>query len=231
MESWADLFRLVNMRDQNYRINPYFREMRCLLVKQGGLELFVRCSKKFPNNSDLIESMMKCMEHVVHEEELRHQMMRTDIVQEVLVKVNSRDTHSCWLAINILATMMNDGAEMWQKTKTDFQVPLVKMDEIYDVWTISSLLIGFRRSTFQDMFKLVESNVPQLQHHALWSLAYFTRKENSKTSIFHPFSLTPIHIVLLSSITNQLYRRLFSRGFIFFQIYMGQLSFFNRCKR
>ena len=158
-------------------------------------------------------------------------MMRQDIVQEVLAKVNSRDTHSCWLAINILATMMNDGAEMWQKTKTDFQIPLLKIDEIYDVWSISSLPIGDRRSTFHNMFKLVVSNVPQLQHHALWSLAYFTRKENSKTSIFHPFKLTFICIVFLSSITKQLYRRPFSRGFISFQIYIGQLSFFNRCKR
>ena len=69
MESWVDLCHLVNMRDKYYVTNPYFREMRCLLVKQGGLALFVKCSKTFPNNSDLIESMMKCMEHVVHEEE------------------------------------------------------------------------------------------------------------------------------------------------------------------
>jgi hypothetical protein len=197
MESWVDLCDLVDMTDENYLPNPYFREMRCLLVKQGGLDLFVKCSKTFPNNSDLIESMMKCMEYVVHEEELRHQMMRQDIVQEVLDVVNSKDTYSCWLAINILATMMNDGAETWQKTKTDCKIPLLKIDEIYDVWTISSLPIGDRRSTFHDMFKLVVSNVPQLQHHALWSLAYFTRKENSKTSIFHPFSLTLICIVFL----------------------------------
>ena len=229
MESWADICVLVDMTDKYMLPNTYFREMRCLLVKQGGLDLFVKCSKTFPNNSDLIESMMRCMENVVHEEESRHEMMRQDIVQEVLAIVNSKDTHSCWLAINILATMMNDGADMWQKTKTDFQVPLAKMDEIYDIWTISSLFLGFRRSTFQDMSKLVESNVPQLQHHALWSLAYFTRKENSKTSIFHPFRLTIICIVFLSSITNQFYRRQFSRGLILFQIYMGQLSFFNRC--
>ena len=167
------------------------------MVKQGGLDLFVKCSKTFSNNSGLIEIMMKSMEHVVHEEELRHEMMRQDIVQEVLAVVNSKDTHGRWLAINILATMVNDGAEMWQKTKTEIQIPLLKIDEIYDAWTISSLLIGFRRSTFQDMFKLVESNVPQLQHHALWSLAYFTRKENSKTSIFHPFSLTLFSLTLI----------------------------------
>ena len=104
MESWVDLCDLVNMRDKYYFTNPYFREMRCLFVKQGGLDLLVKCSKTFPNNSDLIERMMFCMENVVQEEDSRHDMLRNDFVQQVLTLVNSNNGDNCWLAMNLAAT-------------------------------------------------------------------------------------------------------------------------------
>jgi hypothetical protein len=180
MESWKDLRSLVNMTGEYLLTQPYFREMRCLLVKQGGLDLFVKCSKTFPNNIDLIESMAGCMEFVVQEEELKNEMMRQDFVQQILTLVDPNNSHSCWLAMNLLGIMLNDGEEMWKKTKISFQDTIVKIDEIYNIWGISSVILPKYRPTFQDMFNLVQSNVPQLQRHALWSLAYFTRQGNSK---------------------------------------------------
>ena len=67
MESWVDLGTLVNKEDKYGLSNPYFREMRCLFVKQGGIDLFVKCMKTFHKNSDLVESMVGCMGHVVKE--------------------------------------------------------------------------------------------------------------------------------------------------------------------
>ena len=193
MESWVDLRRLVTKKGKSGLQNPYFREMRCLFVKQGGIDLFVKCMKTFHKNSDLVEFMVVCMGHVVQEKESRHEMMRQDFVQQVLTLVNTESSGSCWRAMNILTIMLNDRAEMWQKTKMDFQVTLVKIDDIYDVWDISSVMLGFRMSTFHEILKLVQSDIPQLQRHALWSLAHFTRQENSKTSI-STYRLTFIYI-------------------------------------
>jgi hypothetical protein len=123
--------------------------------------------------------MVECMGHVVREDDTRHEMMRQAFVQQVLTLVNSENSLSCWSAMNLLATMLNDGEEIWQKTNINFQVTAMKIDEIYNVWDSSSVTIGFAMSTFHEILILVQSDIPQLQRHALWTLANSTRQENN----------------------------------------------------
>ena len=155
---------------------------------------------KFENtgNPGIFETSEK-WRALVQEEESRHEMMRQDFVQQILILVNSEISLSCWRAMNLLATMMNDGEEMWQKTKINFQVTVVKIDEIYDIWDISSVILNNSMSTFYEILMLVQSDIPQLQRHALWTLANFTRQENSKTS-FSSYRLTFIVIHNISFI-------------------------------
>ena len=112
------------------------------------------------------------------------------------VKIGSKLVH---VVVECPLTMMNDGEDLWQKTKINFQVTVVKIDEIYDIWDISSVILNNSMSTFYEILMLVQSDIPQLQRHALWTLANFTRQENSKTS-FSSYRLTFIFIHNISFI-------------------------------
>ena len=157
--------------------------MRKLFLSGGGLNLFLKGMKKFPNNTTLIENMLGCLSEVVLDLNLRPKMMTHDFASQIVALCDTPDFTDISLnAIETLCHLLNDGPTSWKKTKTSFLDILTTINAIYGRWNPEDAITGLGTSDFDALFKFLESDIPEMQLHGLWTVACLTRQRNSKFS-------------------------------------------------
>ena len=179
VEAWQTLWEIV---DSSHNSSDC-KKMRKLFLNGGGLTLFLKCMKKFPNNATLIETMLGCLSEVVLEDNLRHKMMTQDFASQIIALSDTpayTDLSGC--AIETLCHMLNDGSTSWKKTKTGFSDTLTTVRAIFGRWKPEDAISTLGIDNFDNLFKFLESDIPEMQLHGLWSIALFTRQRNSKFS-------------------------------------------------
>ena len=174
VDAWQKLWELVGGNKDDHE------KIRKLLVNGGGVKLFVKCMEKFPGNTTLLYTMTGCFSEVIHDENLKPKMMTHDFAQQIIALADTPDfTELSANTIEILAHMLKNGKNSWRKTKMSFTDTLNKFDTIYARWNISNVKTNLGTSNFEAVFPFLSSDFPQLQLHGLWSIAYYTRQNNS----------------------------------------------------
>ena len=180
VEAWTTLWEIVGSSN-SFR----GKKMRKLFLDGGGLTLFLKCMKKFPNNATLIEIMLGCLSEVVLDPKQRPKMMTKDFASQIIALSDTPSfTDLSLCAIETLCHMLNDGPTSWKKTKTSFLDTLTTISAIYGRWKPEDAITSLGIDNFDDTFKFLESDIPEMQLHGLWSIALFTRQRNSKFSRF-----------------------------------------------
>ena len=174
VDAWKKLWGLVEGGNDDHE------KIRKLLVNGGGVKLFLKCMEKFPGNTTLLYTMTGCFSEVILDENLRPKMMNQDFAKHIITLADTQDftdVSSC--AIEVLCHMLKDGKASWRKTKLSFTDTLAKVDTSYARWDISNVKTSLGTSDFEQMFTFLKSDIPQVQLHGLWTIACFTRQNNS----------------------------------------------------
>ena len=172
IDAWKKLWILVGESKDDHE------KIRKLLVNGGGVKLFLKCMEKFPGNITLLYTMAGCFSEVILDENLRPKIMTQEFAQQIITLADTpdfTDLSSC--AIEVLCHMLKDGKNSWRKTKLSFADTLV--DTIYARWDISNVKTNLVTLNFESLFAFLRSDFPQLQLHGLWTIACFTRQNNS----------------------------------------------------
>ena len=157
--------------------------MRKLFLSGGGLNLFLKCMKKFPHNTTLVETMLGCLSEVVLDLNLRPKMMTRDFASQIIALCDTPDfTDISSNAMETLCHLLNDGPTSWKKTKTSYSDTLTTISSIYGRWKPDDAITRLGTTDFDALFKFLESDILEMQLHGLWSVALFTRQRNSKFS-------------------------------------------------
>ena len=175
VEAWEKLWVLVGEDNDDHE------KIRKLFVNGGGVKLFLKCMEKFPGNTALANEMTGCISNVMLDANLRTKMMTQEFAQQIIALADTPDfTDLSNIAIGILCQMLNDGKVSWRKTKLSFTDSLAKVETILDNWNISNVKTTLRTLNFESWFLFLASDFPQLQLNGLWTIACYTRKNNSK---------------------------------------------------
>ena len=176
IEAWTTLWELVDSSNSSRG-----EKMRRSFLNGGGLILFLKCMKKFPNNATLIEIMLGCLSEVVLDSKQRPKMMTKDFASQIIALSDTpgfTDISVC--AIETLCHMLNDGPTSWKKTQTNFLDTLTTISAIYGRWNPDDSITSLGIIDFDDVFKFLESDILEMQLHGLWSIALHTRQRNSE---------------------------------------------------
>ena len=147
------------------------------------MELFLKCARKFPENTGLNRVMVETFGIVATVKELRSDLqMSGKFIQTVLdLADSSACSNNSHTSLEILAQMVKDGQETWSITKPSYTATCQKMDGILKKWEISeNVKFTLMYDSFEPIFPLLEFT--QCQHFALWTLACVTRTVKSKYS-------------------------------------------------
>jgi hypothetical protein len=174
VEAWEKLWELVGEDNDDHE------KIRKLFVNGGGVKLFLKCMEKFPGNTTLANEMTGCISNVMLDANLRTKMMTQEFAQQIVALADTPDfTDLSSNAIDILCQMLNDGKVSWKKTKLSFTDSLAKVETILDNWNISNVKTTLRALNFDSWFLFLASDFPQLQLNGLWTIACFTRQNDS----------------------------------------------------
>ena len=90
-------------------------------LNAGGMSLFLKCKRRFPEKADLLRNMMGLLGNVAEVEELRPKLMTKEFVEEFDFLLDScRDgIEVSYNAAGVLAHMASDGPEAWTITHPD----------------------------------------------------------------------------------------------------------------
>ena len=145
--------------------------------------MFLKCMKKFPHNTTLVETMLGCLSEVVLDLNLRPKMMTRDFASQIIALCDTPDfTDISSNAMETLCHLLNDGPTSWKKTKTSYSDTLTTISSIYGRWKPDDAITRLGTTDFDALFKFLESDILEMQLHGLWSVALFTRQRNSKFS-------------------------------------------------
>ena len=174
VDAWQKLWELVGENKDDHE------KIRKLLVNGGGVKLFLKCMEKFPGNTALARNMTGCISNVTLDANLRTKMMTQEFAQQIIALADTPDfTDLSNHAIDILCQMLNDGKVSWRKTKLNFTDTLAKVETILDNWNISNVKSTLISISFESWFLFLKSDFPQLQLNGLWTIACYTRQNNS----------------------------------------------------
>jgi len=145
-------------------------------LNSGGMFLFLKCKRRFPEKADLLRNMMGLLGNVAEVPQLRSRLMTKEFVEEFDFLLDScRDgIEVSYNAAGVLAHMASDGPEAWTIQHPDREHVLARMDRAINRWNIkSNRNINYR--SFAPIIKLAGvSHTPQCQMWAIWALANLT---------------------------------------------------------
>ena len=186
-DAWTILW---NLTDSNYENCKVF-------LLNGGLDAFLHSKNRLDSQKNVI--LMKCIlgpimnlsEFKDYRGELRKKI---GFVQE-LVSVIEDDFEISYMAIGIIANLALDGPDVWNLEEFDFvnlkEKILVKMY----TWSLESKL-GINCSSFESILRLLKlCHEPYSQYWAMWTLAYFAKKEGKYKNMW--LDLYSIQCILL----------------------------------
>jgi len=145
-------------------------------LNAGGMLLFLKCKRRFPEKADLLRNMMGLLGNVAEVEELRPKLMTKEFVEEFDFLLDScRDgIEVSYNAAGVLAHMASDGPGAWTITHPDREHLLFRMGKAIRRWNIkSNRNINYR--SFAPIIKLAGvGHTPECQMWSVWALANLT---------------------------------------------------------
>lgn len=146
----------------------------------GGMTLFLECLRIFTDKPELLRNMMGLLGNVAEVRELRPRLMRDEylLVFSELLDSESDGIEVSYNAAGILAHILSDGAESWDKASIQAvsrAEVLVRMRRAIDRWAlITKRNINYR--SFEPILRLLHcEHTPEAQHWAVWALANLTQ--------------------------------------------------------
>ena len=109
-------------------------------LNSGGMFLFLKCKRRFPERADLLRNMMGLLGNVAEVPALRPKLMTKEFVEEFDFLLDScRDgIEVSYNAAGVLAHMASDGPEAWTIQHPDREHVLTRMYRAINRWNIKS---------------------------------------------------------------------------------------------
>ena len=148
-----------------------------LLTNGGVIDLFLKCRKKFPTNTGLLDNMMRRIGSLLsYNSDLRPKLMSSKLVEAILKIAETEDaTFSSHSAMNILVHFISEGKDTWSISNPSYDHVCSKLETNLEKWNIDSKLrMYFHQGEFPEYTRLL--GLPQCQRFALWSMASATRQ-------------------------------------------------------
>ena len=153
-----------------------------LLTNGGVIDLFLKCRKKFQNNTGLLDQMIVVLSNIVNIPDLRPKFFSSEFVEAILKITETEDaTYSSRLAMEILVNFISDGKDAWKISNPSYDVVSSKLETTLNKWDVN-IDFFLAKNTFEDCFRLL--GLSKCQKFALWILASATRQTNSMYLIY-----------------------------------------------
>lgn len=153
-----------------------------LFLNANGLDLFQKCYEAFKTERELVRNMMGLIGNIAEVDALRSQLMKDDYVNIFCALLNSQE-ESIEISYNsagVLAHMVSDGDEVWQKMTVCRQEVMKKIVEATSTWKLATRrFINYR--SFRPILRLLPLyHAYASQHWAVWALANLTTTDGEK---------------------------------------------------
>eukprot|EP00092_Neocalanus_flemingeri_P107396 GFUD01137841.1.p1 GENE.GFUD01137841.1~~GFUD01137841.1.p1 ORF type:complete len:763 (+),score=248.66 GFUD01137841.1:337-2625(+) len=163
--AWATMWSLAVVTDNCERF-----------LTGGGLNLFLQCKDRFPDEAELLRNMMRMLGNIAYYPSLRHKLMTKEFVEEFafLLDSCSDGIEVSYNAAGVLAHMASDGPQAWAVDQPDRDHVLFRMARAINRWDLrSGRNINYR--SFSPIIRLAGvSHTPECQLWAIWALANLT---------------------------------------------------------
>ena len=109
-------------------------------LNAGGMFLFLKCKRRFPEKADLLRNMMGLLGNVAEVPSLRPKLMTKEFVEEFDFLLDScRDgIEVSYNAAGVLAHMASDGPEAWTIKHPERIHVLARMSRAINRWNLKS---------------------------------------------------------------------------------------------
>ena len=140
-------------------------------IENGGVELFLKCLKKFPNDTDLKRNIMGLVGNIAEVASLRKYLIRDETVRFYSEALQSEGLEVAYNACGTLSHILSDESSTWPESLLEMKKDMTqKMIQAVESWDESaerninyrSLKPGylhFRRAHFKAKFKVFLSSV------------------------------------------------------------------------
>ncbi|CAP33571.2 Protein CBR-ZER-1 [Caenorhabditis briggsae] len=153
-----------------------------LFLNANGLDLFQKCYEAFKTERELVRNMMGLIGNIAEVDALRSQLMKDDYVNIFCALLTSQE-ESIEISYNsagVLAHMVSDGEEVWEKLTVCRQEVMRKIVEATSTWKLATRrFINYR--SFRPILRLLPLyHAYASQHWAVWALANLTTTDGEK---------------------------------------------------
>ena len=148
-----------------------------LLTNGGVIDLFLKCRKKFPTNTGLLDNMMWALGYLVNNNsDLRPKLMSSKLVEAIIKIAETEDaTFSSHSAMEILVNFISDGKDTWSISNPSYDHVCSNLETTLEKWDVNTdITITLHYMGFENFTRLL--GLPQCQRFALWSMASATRQ-------------------------------------------------------
>ena len=139
-------------------------------IENGGVELFLKCLKKFPNDTDLKRNIMGLVGNIAEVASLRKYLIRDETVRFYSEALQSEGLEVAYNACGTLSHILSDESSTWPESLLEMKKDMTqKMIQAVESWDESaerninyrSLKLGylhFRRAHFKAKFNVFLSH-------------------------------------------------------------------------
>ena len=176
------------------------------MIDGGVVDLFLKCRKKFPDNTGLLDKMVVVLSNLVVDSDLRPKVLSSKFVEAISKITETEDaTFSSTIAMQILVNFISDGKDAWTISNPSYNVVSSKLETTLDKWDVNIHFL-LAKNSFENLFRLL--GLSQCQKFALWSMAAATRQTNSMYLIYFSQVLNFFEWVMQKGLPNSRYERL-----------------------
>ena len=148
-----------------------------LLTNGGVIDLFLKCRKKFPTNTGLLDNMVRVLGNLVYyNSDLKPKLMSSKLVEAIIKIAETEDaTVSSHSAMEILVNFISDGKDTWSISNPSYDHVCSNLETTLEKWDVNTdINITLHYKYFENFTRLL--GLPQCQRFALWSMASATRQ-------------------------------------------------------